>query len=214
MPSAAPAFGITVCGIEELDGHCSTNASHVLSILDPDYPVPEAFGTYGEHAKLELRFHDIIEQAAGQTAPQPEHVDAILTFGRDLQTERPGAAHLLVHCHAGISRSTASMALILAQAMPEQSAEAILRRVYALREKAWPNLRLIEIGDARLGRRGALVAATHALHRLQLDRRPDLAAFMEESGRGREIDAARRGLPLATEEVAPDRPDTAKLAPR
>ncbi len=199
MDSAAPRFGITVCGIEELDGHCSTRASHVLSILDPDYPVPEAFGTYGEHAKLELRFHDIIEPTAGQIAPQPEHVDAMLRFGRDLQNERPVAAHLLVHCHAGISRSTASMALILAQAMPEQPAETILRTVHALREKAWPNLRLIEIGDARLGRRGTLVAATHALHRLQLDRMPHLAGFMEEGGRTREIGAARRNLPLPTE---------------
>ncbi len=197
MASAAPPFGITVCGIDELDGHCSTHASHVLSILDPDYPVPEAFGSYGEHARLELRFHDIIEPDAGQIAPQPEHVDAILTFARDLQAERTAAAHLLVHCHAGVSRSTASMALILAQAMPEHSAETILRAIYELREKAWPNLRLIELGDRRLGRRGTLVAATHALHRLQLDQKPHLAAFMEEGGRVREIDAARRTRPLA-----------------
>jgi hypothetical protein len=33
----------------------------VLSILDPDWPVPEAFGSFGEHKKLELRFHDVIE---------------------------------------------------------------------------------------------------------------------------------------------------------
>ena len=33
-----------MCGIEELAGHGSTGASHVLSIPDPDHPVPEAFG--------------------------------------------------------------------------------------------------------------------------------------------------------------------------
>ncbi len=60
MINAAPPFGMTVCGIEELAGHCSTGASHVLSILDPAFPVPEAFGTFGEHKKLELRFDDII----------------------------------------------------------------------------------------------------------------------------------------------------------
>ena len=196
MSSIAPPFGITVCGIEELDGHCSTGASHVLSILDPDHPVPEAFGTFGEHAKLELRFHDIIEDTPGQIPPQPTDVEAILAFGRSLQAEPAKAAHLLVHCHAGISRSTASMALILAQALPEQPAAAILGVVHAIREKAWPNLRVIEIGDAMLGRRGTLVAAAHALHRLQLDRRPHLAALMEEAGRGREVEAARRQAPL------------------
>ena len=196
MRSATPPFGMTVCGIDELDGHRSTRASHVLSILDPDFPVPEAFGSYGEHAKLELRFHDIIEDDPGQIAPGPEHVDALLAFGRDLRAERSEPARLLVHCHAGVSRSTASMALILAQAMPEQPAEAILRTIYRLRDKAWPNLRLIELGDRRLDRHGTLVAATHALHRLQLDDKPHLGMFMEEGGRGRVVEAARRHLPL------------------
>ncbi|HEV2038968.1 MAG TPA: hypothetical protein VGT81_02800, partial [Casimicrobiaceae bacterium] len=51
--------------------------------------------------------------------------------------------------------------------------------------------RLIEIGDAMLGRNGALVEATHALHRLQIERRPHVAEFMELGGREREVAAAR-----------------------
>lgn len=191
MSSPAPPFGITVCGIEELAGHCTTGASHVLSILDPDYPVPEAFGTFGEHEKLEVRFHDIIDETPGLVLPQPGHVESILALGRGLLAEPAPSAHLLVHCHAGISRSTACMALILAQALPEQPADAILMLVHGIREKAWPNLRLIELGDAALGRNGTLIAATHALHRLQIERRPHIAEFMELGGRSREVVAAR-----------------------
>jgi predicted protein tyrosine phosphatase len=191
MDSAAPPFGITVCGIEELAGHCTTGSSHVLSILDPDYPVPEAFGAFGEHEKLEVRFHDIIDDTPGLVLPQPEHVEQILKLGRDLLAEPAATAHLLVHCHAGISRSTASMALILAQALPDQPAVTVLQLVHGIREKAWPNLRLIELGDAMLGRNGTLVEATHALHRLQIERRPHIAEFMELGGRGREVAAAR-----------------------
>jgi len=191
MNPASPPFGITVCGIEELAGHCSTGASHVLSILDPDYPVPEAFGAFGEHEKTEVRFHDIIDETPGLLLPQPEHVERILALGRSLLSEPAATAHLLVHCHAGISRSTASMALILAQALPEQPADTVLALVHGIREKAWPNLRLIEMGDAMLGRGGALVEATHALHSLQLERRPHMAEFMELGGRGREVAAAR-----------------------
>lgn len=191
MSSAAPPFGITVCGIEELAGHGSTGASHVLSILDPDHPVPEAFGAFGEHRKLEVRFHDIIDETPGLLLPQPEHVERILALGRDLLAEPRATAHLLVHCHAGISRSTASMALILAQALPEQPASAVLALVHDLREKAWPNLRLMEMGDAMLGRGGMLVEATHVLHRLQIEQRPHIAEFMEGVGRGREVAAAR-----------------------
>ncbi len=190
MSSAAP-FGITVCGIEELAGHCSTNASHVLSILDPDHPVPEAFGAFGEHEKLELRFHDIIEELPERIAPDSGHIERILALGRSLLVEPSPTAHLLVHCHAGVSRSTASMVLILAHALPEQPADAVLAMVHGIREKAWPNLRMIEIGDAMLGRNGTLVDATHALHRLQIEVRPHIAEFMEREGRGREVAIAR-----------------------
>ncbi len=119
----SPPFGITVCGIDELAGHCSTQASRVLSILDPDHPRPEAFGSFGEHKKLELRFHDVVDERPGLIAPSGLDVAQILALGRDVQA---APAHLLVHCHAGISRSTASMALILAQALPDQPAEAVL----------------------------------------------------------------------------------------
>ena len=186
---AVPApFGLTVCGLEELAGHCDTHATHVLSILDPDHPVPEAFGTYGEHRKLELRFHDIIDDTPGQVLPQRADVDQILAFGRGLQAE--AGAHLLVHCHAGISRSTAAMVLILAQAMPDQPAAAVLALVHSIREKAWPNLLMMEMGDAALGRGGSLAAATTALHKVQIARRPHIVALMQSAGRGRELAAA------------------------
>ena len=185
-------FGISVCGIEELEGHCETGASHVLSILDPATPVPEAFGVYGEHARLELRFDDIIDERPGLLAPQHEHVAQILAFGRSLLAEPAPARHLLVHCHAGISRSTAAMTLIIAQALPQESAAAVLAQVHAIREKAWPNIRMMDMGDALLGRGGTLVSASTALHRLQLERRPHLAEYMTNAGRGREVEAAQK----------------------
>ncbi len=199
MTTAIPPLPITICGIDELAEHKAVGASHVLSILGPSDPRPEAFGSYGEHERLELRFDDIIEETPDQRAPERSDVVALLAFGRDLLTEPRQAVHLLVHCHAGISRSTAAMAMILAQAMPEQPAAAILGRVHEIREKAWPNLRMIEFGDAVLGRGGALVAATSALHALQIQRRPQLVELMERSGRGREIAAARLSASLAEE---------------
>lgn len=191
MDTIAP-FQITVCGIEELEGHCETGVSHVLSILDPGWPVPPAFGAFGEHERLELRFNDVIEETPDREPPQPEHVEALLAFGRDLMAEPRRGAHLLVHCHAGISRSTASMTLMLAQALPDRPASEIVEEVMRIRSKAWPNLRIIEIGDAMLGRGGTLVAAVPEAYRRQLARRPDLAEMMTEAGRGREVAAARR----------------------
>ena len=183
-----PPFRITVCGLEELEGHCATGATHVLSILDPAYPVPEAFGQYGEHERLELRFDDIVEERPGALLPQPEQVEQILAFGRTLAAETD--ASLLVHCHAGISRSTAAMVLILAQALPEVPADDVVGMVHGIREKAWPNIRIIELGDGMLGRAGSLVAAVTRLHRLQMGVRPHIGALMTDGGRGREVRAA------------------------
>ena len=163
---AISPFKTSVCGIEELAGHCGSRVSHVLSILDPNWPVPDAFGAYGEHARLELRFHDVIEEHnPDMIAPRQEHIADLLAFGRGLLDEPRDDAHLLVHCHAGVSRSTASMALILAQALPDVAADRIFAQVLHIRPRAWPNLRILEIGDALLGRRGELVAAAAGVYR-------------------------------------------------
>jgi hypothetical protein len=53
-------FKITVCGIDELGDHCDVGVSHVLSILDPKEPELPVFGSFGEHARVELRFAQAI----------------------------------------------------------------------------------------------------------------------------------------------------------
>jgi predicted protein tyrosine phosphatase len=190
MDSIAP-FEVSLCGIEDLFDHRKAGVSHVLSILDPDWPVPEAFGAFGEHVKLELRFHDVIgEYNAGAIAPGEEHVAHLLEFGRSLLADATSDGHLLVHCHAGVSRSTATMALILAQALPNAPGKLVFDEVLRIRPQAWPNLRLIEMGDAQLGREGELVCEVAKLYGSQLDRDPSLEAQMRFNGRGREIDLA------------------------
>lgn len=186
-------FRIAICGLDELPSHGETGVSHVLSILDPGWPVPDAFGGYGEHARLELRFHDVVQPVAGLEAPRPEHVQQVLAFGRDLLAEPPGRAGLLVHCHMGVSRSTASMLLIIAQALPGASAGMLADTVLAIRPQAWPNLLITEMGDRELGRGGKLVAAVADLYRERLRQEPGWAAQMELHGRGREVALARSG---------------------
>jgi predicted protein tyrosine phosphatase len=193
MSSVKTPFMITVCGLEELAGHADRQVSHVLSILDPDQPEPEAFGAYGEHARLELKFHDIIEETPGFRAPQPEDVAKMLEFGRDILRDPENLRHLLVHCHMGISRSTAAMALLLAQALPDAPASEVMAHIVRIREKAWPNLRILIFGEEQLGRKGELSSAAGAVYRLQLERQPEIKTFFAESGRGREIEIALNG---------------------
>jgi len=186
-PHTAP-FRVTICGILELGDHCAAGVTHVLSILDPEWPDPPAFAEFAPHHRLSLRFHDIIEPVPGRLAPAREDVARLLAYGREVHV--PAGSHLLVHCHAGVSRSTASAALILAQAHPERPAAEALEAVSRMRPRAWPNLRILELGDALLGRNGEIVAAVAPIYRRVLDRDPSFQEAMIDGGRGREVIAA------------------------
>jgi predicted protein tyrosine phosphatase len=181
-------FRLTICGIPELDAHCTAGVTHVLSILDPDFDDPPAFAAFPPHQRLALRFNDIIEPAPDRLAPARADVERLLAFGRELIDARD--PHLLIHCHAGVSRSTASAALILAQAWPDRPASAALDAVAAIRPRAWPNLRILEFGDALLGRDGEIVAAVAAIYRRVLERDPSFRDAMIDGGRSREVTAA------------------------
>jgi len=136
---------ITICGILELGEHSATGVTHVLSILGPNSPDPPEFAEFASHRRLVLRFHDLIEPLPDQIAPTRTDVERLLVFGREVG-ETPDA-HLLVHCRAGVSRSTAAATLIMMQANPEWPASAALEAVAALRP------RLAQPADPRIWRR-------------------------------------------------------------
>lgn len=184
---------LTICGLEELGHHSDRAVTHVLSIIDPDCPDPEAFGAYDPHHRTILRFHDVVEPFLGYVMPEPGHVEAILAFGESLKhgAEAREQGHLLVHCHAGISRSTAAMAMLLAQTYPDQDEDRIFERLVAIRPQAWPNSRMIAYADRLLSRDGRLEAALGRLYARQLAARPDLDETMRRHGRAREVEMAR-----------------------
>ncbi|GJD45081.1 hypothetical protein AFCDBAGC_2950 [Methylobacterium cerastii] len=178
----------TVCGLEELARHGASGVDRVLSLLDPGTPEPAGFAAYGAHRRTTLYFHDCLGPGDGLVPPEPDHVAEILAFGRD--REAGPAAHLLVHCHYGLSRSTAALLILMSDAEPTVEAETLVRRLHAIREPAWPNARMIGFADRMLDRQGTLNEAVRRLHKLQLGVRPHLADLLRGLGRGAEVDAA------------------------
>ena len=97
----------------------------------------------------------------GLIAPREAHVAAIVDFARGWNTQAP----LLVHCWMGVSRSPAA-ALIAALAVdPDLDEQELAMRLRQASAQATPNVRLVEIGDAMLGRSGRLVAAVKSIGR-------------------------------------------------
>ena len=188
MLQSADRRRLTICGLQELDSFRDAAVTHVLSILDPTYPEPPDFAAYGPHKRLTLRFDDIIEPMPGMLPPERRHIEALLEFGTGLAAaEGDPLAHLLVHCHAGISRSTASMTILLAEARPETEEDALFAHIREIRAQAWPNSRMIALADELLGRDGKLVAALRRHYGVQMRARPDLAEMIERVGRRKEV---------------------------
>ena len=92
---------------------------------------------------------------ATSAAASPHHIRQLMALGRRLMAEPAATRHLLIHCGAGFSRSPAALALMLAQAIPAIAPGDIAAEVLRLRSTAWPNLRIIELGDSLLGRSGS-----------------------------------------------------------
>ena len=186
---------ITICGIPELGEHCEAGVTHVLSILDPLWPDPEAFADFPPHRREALRFHDVIAPRAGVipeiSLPTQDHVGRLLAFGDDVMVAGD-AAHLLIHCHAGVSRSTAAAALLLAKEDPARPPADIFAEIGRLRPRAWPNLLMLELGEALLGRRGQIAPAAAEQYRRVLEVNPAFASFIIDHGRGREVALAQR----------------------
>ena len=181
---------ITICGIPELGAHCGAGVTHVLSILRPDEPDPVAFMDFPPHRREALRFHDVIAPVSEETIlPSEDHVARVLEFGREVSAAGP-AAHLLIHCHAGVSRSTASAALLLAQEDPRRPAADVFAEIARLRPRAWPNLLILELGEAALGRRGELVGAVGEQYWRVIAADLSFSELMRGAARGREVELA------------------------
>ena len=143
---------------------------------------------------LTLQFHDIIEPDGVRVMPTREHVEAVLRFGSEMETSvREGeAGNLLVHCHMGISRSTAAMVTLMAQGEPDEAEEALFTRLREIRPRAWPNSVMIGYADAMLGRKGRLLGALRRHYALRAEQDPKFAEWMRGEGRGREVEMAQK----------------------
>ncbi len=184
MPAPLVPYRITICGLDELCLHAEAGVTHVLTILDPEHPDPEVFATYGEHQRTVWRFHDTIRDRDDLQHPTAETVRAILDFGASEAAR--SIAHLLIHCHMGISRSTAAAAILMARDNPGREAEAF-DHLWSIRPRSWPNSRMVALADARLGRGGALAEAMRVHHARVARSFPDFASLLRQGERAHEV---------------------------
>lgn len=126
----------------------------LVSIGGPEQRLPRGF--HRPPFRLRLLFHDVMEDAAFFVAPCEEDVARLIRFARP---HAGTARRFIVHCEAGISRSTASAIILYAVWLGAGREDEAVSRVYECVPQAAPNPTLVRLADAQLGREGALIAA-------------------------------------------------------
>jgi len=160
---------IHVCSLARLHETVEdTGARHVVTLLgDEDHVLRPAGVPVENH--LWLRMHDILQPADGYLTPEAEHVDRLFAFVRGWDR----AAPLVVHCFAGISRSTAAAFASVCALNPRRDERTIARTLREASPTALPNIRIVTLADRLLGRDGRMVAAVEAI-------RPHVVAHQAE----------------------------------
>lgn len=160
-PDPAGAGGVLhVCPLSRLaETLASTGARSVVSLLAMrQRGLMPPLGTV-RHLALDLS--DISVPVDGHVLAGADHMAELLAFARAWDRRQP----LLVHCYAGVSRSTAAAYAVLCALAPALSEAEAALRLRTASPSATPNPRLVALADAALGRDGRMIAAIRAIGR-------------------------------------------------
>jgi predicted protein tyrosine phosphatase len=132
--------------------------SHLITLLSPQELIDTPAG-FDPARHLRIGVHDIAEPADGMVAPGARQVEDVLAFAEGWDA----AAPMVVHCWAGISRSTASAFAIACQRNPHADELDIALSIRRASPSALPNRRIVAFADQILDRRGRMVEAVEAM---------------------------------------------------
>lgn len=110
---------------------------------------------------LRLAMNDIVDPTPGMVHPNEEHVAQLIEFTDAWESDAP----MIIHCWAGISRSTAAAYVALCRLNPEVDEMVIAAELRTASATAYPNRRIVALADQALGRNGRMVEAVESIGR-------------------------------------------------
>jgi predicted protein tyrosine phosphatase len=152
---------IHVCSLSRLQATVDeTGARHVVSLIGDEAIIERPVAIAPEN-HLWLRLHDISAPLDGYIIPDETHVADLLNFVRAWDRRAP----LVMHCYAGISRSTASAFASVCALSPHRDEQSIAQALRQASPTATPNIRIVSLADRLLGRGGRMVTAIETIGR-------------------------------------------------
>jgi predicted protein tyrosine phosphatase len=150
---------IHVCSLARLHETVeTTGASHVVTLISRDIEVERPPGVPADN-HLWLEMHDISTPLDGYILPEKHHIEELLAFVRRWDRGQP----MVVHCHAGISRSSAAAFVAACALAPHRDERDIALAMRQASPTALPNARIVSLADEVLARDGRMVAAIRAM---------------------------------------------------
>jgi len=150
-----------VCSLARIDEVAEAiGAGAMVTLLSPGTPVARPKRIAPER-HLEIGVSDIVEHSPGQVLPEALHIETLVAFVRGWDRREP----LLIHCYAGVSRSTASAFIAACALAPHREEAEIARALRKASPTATPNPRFVALADVALGRSGRMSEAIAAIGR-------------------------------------------------
>jgi predicted protein tyrosine phosphatase len=145
------------------------NVSHLVTLINGETPITTPPSIVPDR-HLRLAMNDICEPQPGLVLPCEDHVSNLVRFAREWDRQAP----LLIHCWAGISRSTAAAFISLCALNPAGSELELARALRRASPTAYPNRLLVALGDEILSRDGRMIAAVEDIGRGRIAEEADV----------------------------------------
>ncbi|MBN9081281.1 MAG: protein tyrosine phosphatase [Rhizobiales bacterium 62-17] len=150
---------IHVCSLAKIEDTVrETGARSLITLINADTPVTRPAIIAAERHLL-LSMSDIVEPIEGHLPPHSAHVDTLLSFVRHWDRREP----LLIHCFAGVSRSTAAAFITACALRPERDESELAQLIRTRSPTATPNALLVSLADQALSRGGRMSQAVSAI---------------------------------------------------
>ena len=150
---------IHVCSLARLHRTVEeTGARHIVTLMK-DISMVERPAAIDPKNHLHIQIDDITCPIDGYTHPCKDHVTKLMRFVESWDRGAP----MVIHCYAGISRSTASAYAAACAVNPDRDEMEIAQDLRRASRTAMPNSLIVALADDILARKGRMIAAIEAI---------------------------------------------------
>ncbi|MGP8232709.1 MAG: tyrosine phosphatase family protein [Methylovirgula sp.] len=152
---------IHVCSLFQIaDVTAATGARSLITLINQGVYVDRPAAIPPER-HLQVAISDVSEEMEGHILADTGHIQTLIDFIRAWDRAEP----LVIHCFAGVSRSTAGAYIAACVLNPQANEAEIARRLRRASPTATPNVHLVGLADQALGRDGRMIAAIREIGR-------------------------------------------------